>query len=427
MLQLGHMKATIIRYLGKILSVIKQDGFFGGIKKIFNAAFIMLKPVGSGDVLFISSGTVGNSWRYRVKNVAQELELHGFKCSSVIQEHPFLTSYCEKFSIFVFNQVNQNTQVKKLVEKIKAAGKEIIYDTDDLLFDPEYVLGQDFYQNANSFMKKFYEKGVGVEFMQDEYVKTCTTTTNYLADKLRQHNKNVFIVPNKLSKNDVEIANKILNQVQDDKNSCHSGLDPESRSIESEVSALDPRIREDDKVRIGYFSGALSHNKDFATITDALMQIMEKYENVELFLVGPLDIESKLNKFENRIKQFSYAPREKHFANIASVDINIAPLEIGNPFCESKSELKFFEAGVVGVPTIASATQPFIDAIDNGVDGFVANGTEQWTFKLEKLILDENLRKSMGEKAREKAMARYTIQNSNNEEYYKHLRGFIKL
>jgi hypothetical protein len=34
-------------------------------------------------------------------------------------------------------------------------------------------------------------------------------------------------------------------------------------------------------------------------------------------------------------------------------DLILAPLEFGNPFGEAKSELKFFEAALVGVPTIA--------------------------------------------------------------------------
>lgn len=72
---------------------------------------------------------------------------------------------------------------------------------------------------------------------------------------------------------------------------------------------------------------------------------MEKNPNVELFLVGPLDVESDfVRKFRDRIRQLPYVPREKHFENIAQVDINLVPLELGNSFCEAKSELKFIEA-----------------------------------------------------------------------------------
>ncbi len=287
-----------------------------------------------------------------------------------------------------------------MVDEIKKQGREIIFETDDLVFDSRYLSQMDYLKNINSLERKQYEKGVGEEILKDPYVKVCTTTTSFLADKLREYGKKVFIVPNKLSKSDVEVCERIL-----------SGK-PTVNNPQSTV-------------KLGYFSGTISHNKDFATITDALMEIMEKFSQVELFLVGPLDIENRLNKFKGRIKQFSYVPRKKHFENVASVDINLAPLEIGNPFCESKSELKFSEAGMVGVPTVASATQTFKKAISDGVDGFVASDTGEWVEKLQKLILEPRLRLEMGQKARQKALECYTTQNAKNTEYYSYLRSKI--
>jgi O-antigen biosynthesis protein len=386
------------RYFGKIIAVLRQEGFFRGLKKFISAGFLILRPAGSGDVLFISSGVIGDSFRYRVLNICQELQLHGFRCSSVVQEYPNLLSRAGKFKVFVFHKVSNTPHIQKFVEEIKKQNKEIIFETDDLLFEPEFVREQDFFKNANQNEQKFFENGIGGEILSDPYVKVCTTSTTYLAEKLRGHGKQVFVVPNKLSKKDVEIAAKV-----------------QTSNVKRQTS-----------IRIGYFSGTHSHNKDFATITEALVRIMEKYSSVELFLVGPLDVESELNKFSKRIKQFPYVPREKHFKNIASVDINIAPLEIGNPFCESRSELKFFEAAIVKVPTVAAATQTFCEAIEDGIDGFVASTDAEWFEKLEKLIVNKEVRKAMAEKAYQKALKKYSVENSNNEEYYEYLRDSIK-
>ena len=400
------MKTILVRYFGKVLTVIKQDGIFGGIRKIFQAAFAILKPVGIGDVLFVSSGAVGNTFRFRVKNVSEELEFNGFRTSVAIQENPCLEKYVDKFSIFVFNLVTYTPQIEKFVGKIKAAGKEIIFETDDLLFDADLVREQDFFKNSNGMQKKFYEKGIGSEFLNDPYVKVATTTTTFLADKLAACGKKVFLVPNKLSENDLKIADNIVS-----KNS-------------SKIQNSKFKIR--NSIRIGYFSGNLSHNQDFASITETLVSIMEKHSEVELILAGPLSIKSTLNKFADRIKQLPYVDRKKHFANLASVDINLAPLEIDNPFCIAKSELKFFEAGIVQVPTVATANQTFCQAIEDGVDGFVAKDTQEWLEKLERLIADENLRKAMGAKAREKALANYTTSNAKNEEYYDYIKTKLK-
>lgn len=386
--------------MGKLNAVIKKEGWRRGGKKLIKALFAMVRFSGSGDILFITGGAggVGDSSLYRTGHVAEELSLHGFKCACTVQDNLFLAIYAHTFKVFIFHRTLFTGKISQLIGELKKQNKEIIFETDDLIFDSKYLDHMDYFKNMTMFEKKGYEKGVGGEILNDSYTKVCTTTTSFLANKLRDFHKKVFIVSNKLSIRDVALADKLLN-------------DPVMKRSHEGI------------VKVGYFSGTLSHNKDFATITDALIKIMETYTQVRLCLVGPLDIESKLNQFKDRIEQLPYVPRQEHFANIAKVDINLVPLELNNPFCESKSELKFFEAGIVKVPTVAVANQTFIEAIEDGVDGFVASTTEEWVEKLAGLITDDGLRKKMGKKAREKALRKYTVKNSNNTDYYYYLRS----
>lgn len=391
------MKLLFIK-AGKAFNTIKRDGLIGGGKRVMTAFLALFGRVRPGDVLFVTGG-VGDSARYRTQYQAEELEQQGIKCSVTVQDNPLLAKYSDKFKVFVFHRVLFTPTVQKLIERIKEQNKEIIFETDDLVHDPKYLKYMDYFKEMNSFEKKLYENGVGGEILNDDYVKVCTTTTNFLAGKLREFNKRVFIVPNKLAKKDVEIADSILAKISE-KNS--------------------------DEVRLGYFSGTISHNKDFAVVTEPLMEILEKHPQAKLVLVGPLDVESKLvKKFKNRIEQLPFVPWEKHLANIASVDINLAPLEVGNPFCEAKSELKIFEAGIMQVPTVASATQTFQGMIEDGVDGFVASDNQEWIEKTSRLIENPELRKQMGEKIREKTLARHTIESAENQEYYQYLKTKI--
>lgn len=386
--------------LGKAINLLKNEGIIGGTGKVFKYLLIFIKSIfvlEKGDILFITNG-VGDSARYRTRNVAEELELHGFHCSVTMQDNPMLSRLANKFKVFIFHKTLFTPRVKKFVDKIKERNKEIIFDADDLLFDPEFIKKTDYYQKINDLEKSLYEKGLGGELVSDNYVQACTATTSYLTDKFRERDKEVFVVPNKLSIKDQEIADKIIRK--------------------KFVSNSHP-------IRIGYFSGTKSHDRDFAEVEDVLVEIMKKYEQVELVLAGPLEISEKFSNLDNRIKRLAFAGRAKHFENISSVDINIVPLEIGDPFCESKSELKFFEAAILGVPTVAAATRTFREAIEDGSDGFVAQDYEGWFSKLGKLILDANLRKSMGEKARQKALAEYSNKNSHNESYYSYLRSKI--
>lgn len=403
------MKSFLIK-AGKAGKIFRREGIAGGGKRFLATGWQYLKmlrqPKG-GDVLFIDGGALGDSALYRSHHQAEELEKHGFRCGIVAQDNAWLLSSVNKYGIFIIRRVLYNSKIKKFIEEIKKRSKEIIFDTDDLVFDPKYLKSMDSYQKMNRLEKMLYENGVGGEILRDPYVKTCVTTTSYLAKILEGYDKKVFIVPNKLSNRDLEIAENIIK---------HKTYNIKQKT---ECSMLHVPCS---MIKIGYFSGTLSHNKDFATITDALMRVMEKYPQAELFLAGPLDVENSLNKFKGRINQIPRVSREKYFGNIAQVDINLAPLEMGNPFCEAKSELKFFEAGIVGVPTVAVRNQTFSEAIVDGVSGFLADNTAEWVEKLSRLIEDENLRKSMGEKAREKALADYAVKNSHNEEYYNYLK-----
>lgn len=393
------MKLLFIK-IGKAWHVIQRDGILSGGRRVLGAFFALFRKVEDGDVLFITGG-VGDSARYRTEHVAEELKIHGIKASITVQDNPFLHKYADKFSVFIFHRVLYSPKVKSLIEEIKKQEKEIIFETDDLVFDPVYLKHMDFFNKMNNLEKKLYENGVGGEILNDPYVKVCTTTTEYLAEKLREKGKEVFIVPNKLPESDLEIIREI------------------------EEKKMANRSFAEDKIVLGYFSGAHGHDKDFSTIEGALFRIMDKFPNVRLFLGGPLEISKDFDKYKGRIVQMNYVPREENYKNIAGVDINLAPLEQDNPFCEAKSELKFFEAGILGVPTVAVANRTFSAAIENGVDGFLSDGGYEWVVNIEKLIVNPHIRKDIGERARLKALEKYTNRNSSNDKYYNYIRSKI--
>src|SRR6185369_8198722 len=389
------MKLLLIK-IGKAWNVLKRDGIWDGSKRVAVAFIGLFRKVEPGDVLFISNG-VGDSAHYRTTKVAEELRYHDIKTSVTVQDNPFLLSYVDKFSIFVFHRVLYTEKIEIFIEKLKSLNKEIIFETDDLVYDPNFLKFMDYYTQMNLFERKLYENGVGGEILSDPYVKVATTSTTFLADKLREKGKRVFIVRNKLSAQDVLWGDEAIKKAQKD------------TTI----------------IRMCYLSGTPSHNKDFATITEPLMRLLRKYSHLRLVLAGPLDIVGRLNELEGQIERVPFMTRKAYFGKVATFDINLAPLEIGNPFCESKSELKFFESGLVRVPTVASGTGTFKEAIHDGIDGFVASTENEWQEKIEKLILDAELRKKMGENARQTTLTRYTTKDAKEDEYYNYLREKI--
>ena len=162
----------------------------------------------------------------------------------------------------------------------------------------------------------------------------------------------------------------------------------------------------DGKLRIGYAAGTLTHQHDFAVVREVLVEILAKRDDVILTVVGQLDLAEypELAGLRDRIEIRPLVPHHELPNELARFDINIAPLEVGNPYCEAKSELKFFDAALVEVPTVASATASFRTAIRHGESGFVAETREQWIDALSGLLDDHRLRVRVGTLARSEAL-----------------------
>ena len=93
---------------------------------------------------------------------------------------------------------------------------------------------------------------------------------------------------------------------------------------------------------------------------------------------------------------------------LATIDINLAPLEPDNPFTNAKSCVKYLEAALVGVPTIASPRPDFARTIENGVNGLLAEGAQQWSESVRGLVESERLRRKLGQAASEDVRRNHT-------------------
>lgn len=388
--------------LGKAWSVIRRDGLLRGGRRVVRALARYLEPIPAGDILILTNGT-GDSALYRAHHVAEELNLHGLRTSVALQDHPALPGRIGGFKVVICHRTPYTDALARLLEHLKKSGTEIIFETDDLVFDREYVKFMKGFDAMNPLERKLYENGVGGEIVADPYVRSATAPTRFLARKLEEKGKRAFVVPNRLSQADVSLGGRLFR---------------ERRSRKQGTAQ--------DEVRVGYFSGTLSHNQDFATITPAIVRLFDTSPAFRLVIAGPLDLPAELEAYRGRITALPYVPRAEYFGNVASVDVCLAPLEIGNPFCESKSPLKFFEPGLLGIPAVVAATEPFRDAIEDGVTGFTARDPEEWFAKIEKLVLDAGFRNKMGEAAREKTLRDFTTANARNEEYYAFLREAVK-
>lgn len=324
------------------------------------------------DVLFISGcrEDLPHPWRYRVIHQREQMEACNISTEEIYYQDLSL-NLLRYYRIFIFFRCPCTESIEKFVIMAKKLNKKVIYDIDDLVIDTVYTDQIAYVQKMKKSDKQAYDENVK---NMGRLLKMCdlaVTTTQCLARELERYVPKVLINRNTASEKMICLSRNAL---------AHEGL------------------KDTSKVRIGYFSGSITHNADVEMILSIFVWMMEKYEHLELYFVGELELPKQLKRFSTRIKIFPFSDWRKLPQMIAQVDINLAPLE-DTIFNQAKSENKWVEAALVKVVTVASDIGAFHECIQNGVNGLLCSTVEEWKQALERLIEDENYRKFLGEQA----------------------------
>ncbi len=159
------------------------------------------------------------------------------------------------------------------------------------------------------------------------------------------------------------------------------------------------RPRKSGPLRVGYFSGTNTHNEDWAHIEPALVRLLVARPQIQLWIGGLLETSEALRPFSGRISRLPFAQWFELPALLRDLDINLAPLQPGRRFNEAKSAIKFLEAALVATPTVAAPSEPFREAITDGVNGLLASTPDEWFDALTRLVDDPALRARLGHAA----------------------------
>jgi glycosyltransferase involved in cell wall biosynthesis len=308
-----------------------------------------------------------STFRYRVYNMMQVLQESQSNISSTyfsFGEWDYLEKAIDLADVFVICRARYNHHLNRMVLKAHNKGKLVFFDVDDLVFNPAYahLILDTLHQDPDN--PNVWDYWFGYIGRLNATMNLCDriiTTNDFLAARIHEFTqKPVSVIPNFINREQMEISDRLY------KEKCSRGFERSNQFT------------------LGYFSGTPSHSKDLDIVTDALVQLLEGHSNVNLLLVGYIDIADPLEKFRSRI----ILQGLNDFVNlqrvIASAEINLVPLQ-NNIFTNCKSELKFFEAGIVGTITVASPTFTYSRSIINGENGFLAMSYE-WHDKLESII-----------------------------------------
>ncbi len=332
---------------------------------------------GAPTVWFVS-GCAGDTRRYRVFHQAEALWLAGWNTRLRPVERGGLADLrLGGEDVVICHRVEWSPAIAGLIEHARNVGCAVLYDCDDLIFEPRAVAGlPDLAPLPGQRPRPAAEVAAACRRALD-CCDGVLVPTAYLAARVRSLGKPVVVVPNALSLEQLRLA----------------------RQVQPSPSG--------DRLTIGYVSGTPTHDRDFAVAQEALQRLLRQNDRLWLRLHGYLTLDDSWRGLLDRVERVPYVSWRRLLAATAELDVNLAPLVMGDPFCESKSELKYFEAGIVGVPTVASATGAYREAIEHGRSGLLARSAEDWYAMLQGLLEDPEEREAMGLQARADVMARY--------------------
>lgn len=322
-------------------------------------------------ILFLLGCNEGQSKRYRVHNHIEYLLGRGVHAEWAwdIHERIFDRDYLKTFDAIVVFRSGMNDRVDRFFDVANELSIPLIYDIDDLVFDPSVVDLIDVYKRMSPEAQEEYRNGIYSIYDTIQRCDYITASTSYLGKRLHEtFRKPSFVVP--------------------------FGVSNEQIAISRQLSPWNGEFK-----FFGYLSGTATHQADFAEAAAALERILLEYDDVYLKLIGPLDIATLMPRATHKVIRLDFMDWRDLVIESGSLYANLAPFEYPTPFCQSKSQLKFIEAGMCRVPTIASPVPSYLEGIRSGENGYIASNEDEWYAAMKALVESPAHRDALGEEA----------------------------
>lgn len=336
-------------------------------------------PVRKG-VLILAELSIPQCRRYRVQQKVDGLKM--------LDEPVFVQSWTDMAGIIgklqtcrllILYRTPASREVREVVQEARRLGMPVLFDIDDLVFDVDvYATNSNLLSLSRSEQAellhgaKLYQQALE---LADHGIASTPTLAGYM------------------------------------KKFCRGQVHLVENAIDAELLRLAdlPLIRpQNDTVTIFYGSGTRTHDKDFAQAETALIAVLERFDNCQLVILGHLNLSDAFDRVAHKVHRIGFIDAADYYQAIRQFSISIAPLEPGQ-FNDAKSNIKYLEASVFGIPTVASPAAAFKQVIRHGENGFLATNHDEWFDALSHLVSDATLREHLGKQAREDAVNAYAL------------------
>lgn len=356
---------------------------------------LRMLAAGRARVAYFYEKADNSTFRYRVYNMVQALNAD---CRAVSASYFFLddlhrlSEIADIADMLVICRTRYDHRINHLIAAFRKRRKRVLFDVDDLVFNTDYahLILSTLDQDLNN--PRVWEDWFAYSGRLGATLKLCDgaiTTNDFLARKIAEFaNVPVAVVPNFVNREQLDISDRIY-QAKHSKQPGESGL-----------------------VHLGYFSGSPSHNRDFAIVAPALEALLEDDPRLGVVVVGYVEAGQALARFGPRVRRYPFHDFVNLQRLLGSVEFNLMPLQF-NAFTNCKSELKYFEAAIVGTVSIASPCHTYAKAIRHDDNGYLSQA-HQWESTIRHALDNLDGYREMAERAHADARARYAWFNQTH-------------
>ena len=345
-------------------------------------------PIGEiKSVAIVGVHSVPQCYFYRIEQKTEQLEAAGYQVEVFDVDHDLL-KFFERLQVFdavIFYRVPAWGKVIEAVTRARELGCATFYDMDDLIFTDEDF--PDRFESFGGLISR--EDHVGLKLGVPLY-RTAMSLCDY----------GIASTP--------LLARQMAGVVRTGRVYVHRN----GFGRTHERYAADATARPDnDRVIIFYGSGTKSHKEDFQELVQpALIEAVRRHgDRIKIVLAGYNVLTEELRSIEDNLclidPLWDY---HEYWAVLRNVDINLAVLK-PNLMTDCKSEIKWLEAALFGVPSIVSGSAVYRDIVDPGSSGLICDTVDDWIAALELLINDPERRREIGDTARRRVIADYGL------------------
>lgn len=319
-------------------------------------------------------------------HAVEQLRRDGVVANARHLDDPALERDLDAYGLIVLVRVAWTPAVARLVQLVRTKGTGLLFDVDDLVFEPGAEQHLPFFATLSAASQREYLALFPRLHRTFDACDGVIASTPVIADCARALGKPAWV---------------------------HRNLLPLAYERTGRWVMQYRRWRVPPPA-IVFLSGSNTHDPDLAAVAAPIATVFERVPDARLILGGFARLPDALQPFAARVERLPYLDWRVYPWVFGRSRVAIAPAAAVNQFTNAKSALKFFEAGAFGVPAVCTPTAEFVAAITAGENGLLADSDGAWVEAL-LTALDPVAGTRLGVAARRTVEAHHTMDSQRGQ------------